>query len=384
MNLRKTKRKAVGILLSLCLMFGSVGMAYGATSVSSDVKGHWAESQISDWTSKGLIKGYEDGSFKPDNSITRGEFFALVNRSFGFTAIAPVSFSDLNVSDWEYTDVQEALSAGYIKGYEDQTIRTGNKISRQEMAMIVLRLLGLTEYADKADIFTDASTIPSWSKGAIGAVQLKGIIQGYEDNSFRPLNSTTRAEAVVMLDRALQNRDTNTISTIYDTAGTFGPVAGTTTINGNVMISVPGVILQNTVITGNLIFAKGINTGDATLKNVTVKGTTSVQGGGENSIHLINSTLATLIVEKADNSTVRIVAEGTTTVDQVNVKSAVTLEELNETGTGFTNVTLTADLPDGSKVTLKGTFGTLDIIGNNLNVELASGSIQQITVETQA
>lgn len=68
----------------------------------SDIKGHWAEKQINDWVNKDLAKGYPGGTFKPDNSITRAEFITLVNRAFGFTEKAQVSFSDVSSKDWFY------------------------------------------------------------------------------------------------------------------------------------------------------------------------------------------------------------------------------------------------------------------------------------------
>jgi hypothetical protein len=371
------RRKAVGLFLTLCLVFTAFSSAYAATSVS-DVKGHWAESQINDWTAKGLIAGYPDGSFKPDNSITRAEFIALVNRSFGFTAMDTVSFSDLNASDWEYADVQKAVKAGFITGYEDQTLRPNNQISRQEIASIVLRLLNLSPNEDGTSIFTDAATFPSWSKGAIGAVAAATIMKGYEDSSFRPTRSTTRAEAVITLIGALK-----AAAVVYDQAGTYGPTTGTTTVNGSVEVKVPGVVLQNMVINGNLILSAGIGTGDVTLKNVTVKGTTIVNGGGANSIHAVDSTLAKVVVNKVDQTPVRIVAEGTTSVDDVLVQSPVTLEESNLTGVGFTNVTLDAGLPAGSKVTLIGSFNELTILAKNISIEL-TGSVQKITVGANA
>jgi hypothetical protein len=376
---RRSGKKVFVWVMALCLIFSTVGVA-SAASVS-DINGHWAESQISAWVDKGLIAGYEDGSFKPNNSITRAEFIALTNRSFGFSDEATISFSDVASSNWAYSEIAKAVKAGYITGYEDGTIGANKPISRQEVGVVVDRLLGLTNVQSAASSFTDSDSIALWAKGSVDAAVAKGILLGYaEDNSFKPGKSTTRAEAVVILDRAIASK-----LTAYNKAGTYGPLVGVTTIKGDVVINVADVTLQNLIITGNLLFAKGIGSGDAFLKNITVKGQTTIQGGGVNSIHFENSTLATVVIDKnAADGAVRIVAEGTTTVAQVNVNSPATIQETNVTGAGFGNVKLTDQLPAGSKVTLKGTFDNLEVVGSKINVDIPEGSVQKVTAAITA
>jgi hypothetical protein len=373
---RKLLRVLVSKLLIACLVFSSLGVAFAATvATTTDIKGHWAETQISAWIEKGFIKGYEDNSFKPDNSITRAEFMALVNRSFGFTDEAQISFSDVASSYWAYLEIAKGVKAGYIKGYPDGTIGADKSISRQEVAVIVNRLLGLSA-ATGPSAFSDGSTIGLWAKDAVDAAVSAGILNGYAaDNTFKPANPITRAESVITLDRALAPK-----AAVYNTTGTFGPATGDEVINQDVVIRASGVTLQNMTIIGKLTFAAGIGSGDATLKNVTVKGETIVQGGGVNSIHFQDSTLAAVTVDKAPTSgSVRIVAEGTTTVNQVIVNSPVTLQESNLTGVGFGNVILSDKLPAGSIVTLKGTFDKVVSIGNGIHVILAEGSIKEMT-----
>ncbi|NEW09080.1 S-layer homology domain-containing protein [Paenibacillus sp. SYP-B3998] len=198
---RKFARKVLSIVLMICLMFASVGVAYGQT-LHSDIEGHWAENQLRSWISQGLIKGYTDGSLKPNNEITRGEFMVLVNRLFQFNKTTSIGFTDLIVSDWEYIEVQKAVEAGYIQGYEDQTIRSSKPLSRQEAAVVVAHLLNLPNDEWAANLFKDASAMALWSKGAVGAAASKNIVTGYADPIFKPEANITRAEAVVMLDNA--------------------------------------------------------------------------------------------------------------------------------------------------------------------------------------
>jgi len=94
------------------------GLAFGqAAVVLKDIGGHWAEDTIAKWVEQGLISGYTDGTFRPDNSITRAEFMALVNRAFGFNKKAAIGFFDVSATDWFYDEIAKAVKAGYISGY---------------------------------------------------------------------------------------------------------------------------------------------------------------------------------------------------------------------------------------------------------------------------
>ncbi|WP_141502517.1 YDG domain-containing protein [Paenibacillus luteus] len=198
-------KKLVTTLLITVLLFSTFNVAFGAAeSFKSDIEGTWAESQVSDWIDKGYVTGYEDGSFKPNNTITRAEFIALINRSYGFTETADVSFSDVESSSWIYTEVSKAIKAGYIKGYANGTFGANKPISRQEAAVIVDRLLSLTKTDNAAASFTDSSSIASWAKAAVDAAVANGILQGYASGAnFKPNQPLTRAEAVVVLYRSV-------------------------------------------------------------------------------------------------------------------------------------------------------------------------------------
>jgi len=106
-----------------------------------DVDGHWAQATISRWVEDGLVKGYDDGTFRPNEQITRAEFVALVNRLFGLTEQAEVTFADVASQNWFSQDVARAVAAGYISGYEDNTFRPNHPISRQEVAVILQRIM---------------------------------------------------------------------------------------------------------------------------------------------------------------------------------------------------------------------------------------------------
>lgn len=268
----KIKNKLFIQLLIILLLLTLMPMAVLAQD--SDIKGHWAENQLSGWVQSGLAKGYEDGQFKPDNNITRAEFVALVNRSFGFTEIIEFNFSDVKANDWFAGEIGKAIAAGYISGYQDGTMKPNNQITRQEVASIISRLLKLDAGSGfNINNFKDAKDMPQWSKAAIGAVSSKGYMGGYSDQTFKPTKPITRAEAIVSLDRVKGQQATAAEKTVfYAKPGTYGPATGRETINGNVTISVADVTLQNTTISGDLLLAEGVGNGDVKLKNVKVSG----------------------------------------------------------------------------------------------------------------
>ena len=369
----KVKLFNLAFMVALAVFLGA-GASFAAPS---DIQGHWAEKQISAWVDKGTASGYPDGSFKPDDSITRAEFITLVNRSFGFTGSAQITFMDVSTTDWFFEQVCRARAANYISGYEDDTLRPNNEISRQEVAVILSRLLKLNVKENMAAIstFKDADSISQWSKRLVNAVVAGGYMSGYPDQTYQPDRAITRAEAIVTLDRAMVG---TAKTTTFNKAEIFGPESGVSTIDGDVVVSSAGVTLQNTAINGSLLLAEGIGDGDVYLKNVTVKGTTTIKGGGAHSINLENCTLGTVIVNKEDG-TIRIVASGGTTVLEVRLESGAQLEEVNLTGDGFGNITVSG-LPANSVIRLSGNFNGVRVSSPNVTIELVSGSVERLDV----
>ncbi|WP_408892914.1 InlB B-repeat-containing protein [Paenibacillus taichungensis] len=382
MSKKKKLRGAVVSALSLSMALSSLSVV-SAQSVN-DVQGHWAEQQIQSWIENGSLKGYQDGSVKPNNSITRAEFITLVNRMFGFTDPSAADFKDLSPSNWAYNDVAKAVNAGYVKGYSDNTFHPGSNVSRQEAATMISNILGLnTSNTEEIKQFTDAGKIPTWSQGSVAAVIEKGIMKGYPDGTFQAQKQLTRAEAVVLIESAMSNREVAAETVTIDKAGIHGNMQETKIVNGDVIINVPGVTLENYEIKGNLLLAAGIGSGDVTIKNVKVHGTTNVEGGGENSIHFVDSVLVNILVNKKDG-TVRLVAEGTTKAQKVIVQSSAKLEESDLNGEGFTDVELAKELPANATVQLNGKFDDVDIFSASVSVKLLSGSIQDVTVDAAA
>lgn len=318
------EKKYIALVVLLCFLFSIVmPAAVLAQDTDSsnvpgplDIKGHWAENQITNWVERGLAKGYQDGNFIPNKTITRAEFITLINRAFGMNKSETVSSSDVQLTDWFYNEFCKAKAAGYISGYQDGTMKPNNSISRQEVAAIISKLLGMEE-CDKLEAvlksFSDKDSMPQWSKNAIASISTKGFMNGYPDKSFQPSKSITRAEAIATLDRVVGN--------LYTVDGVNGPEEGLNTISGNATINNSYATLQNTKITGNLILADGIGEGEVTLRNVEVIGDTYIKGGTD-SIYLYDCSLNGVIVNKA----VKLVSKGSTNIRRVRVNENVILD----------------------------------------------------------
>ncbi len=368
----KSKKKAfVSIALIFLLMFSMIGSALAQIV---DIEDHWAQEQINSWTAKGLIQGYPDGTFKPDQGINRAEFFTLVNRSLGLQKRASLTFTDVIGNEWFVEQIEKAVVEGYVEGYPDGTIKPYQSITRQEVAVIMSRLFSLEspEQVPAAERFTDYGQIPEWSKNAVKAVVGKGYVLGYPDGSFKPERPITRAETTVLLDRIL--------GTFYNAPGTYGPAEDKEVID-NATISSAGVTLRNITVNGDLHITAGVGEGSVNLNNVEVKGSLLVKGGGEDSVYLDDCTIGNVVVEKADGK-VRVVARGNTNVTIVKVKSSAQLETENITAgyDGFVTVYLTTD----DEVDLAGDFGTVFIESEGAKVQLLSGTIKKMVASAAA
>ncbi len=410
----KRIKNRIAFLLVFCMAFSNWSFAFA--NDFSDIANHWAKSEIESWIEKGFVKGYEDGTFKPNKNVSRAEFMAMVNNASGFTKQDAVSYSDVPANAWFYSEVAKAKAAGYISGYTDGTIKPNSPISRQEAASIIVRLLGLQPDSQEAVKFADYNKMPEWSKGPIGAVAAAQIMGGYTDSTFKGENAIKRAEAVVALGKAMaqipakateapkeepkdnkvvpssgsssssSGSGSSTSTNTYSQPGTYGPATGNQTIYGNVVINSKDVILRNVTITGNLTLHASIGDGDATLRGVTVQGNTYVNGGGANSIHFEDSILLTVIVNK-NNGTVRIVATGATSVTEVQLESSAIVAESGLTGgaTGFSAVSLAASMPANADVELQGTFETVNTRATNVRLTLSEGtSVESLILDALA
>lgn len=158
----------------------------------NDVKAsHWAAVSVEFLKEKGWINGYDDGNFKPDNNITRAEFIKLVLNVFGIEAGGENAFSDVSDDAWYAPYVAAAYSKGIING-NGGVFSPDNYLTRQDAAVIICRIYN--KYNETVLGFDDASEIADYAVSSVSHLVSLGVINGYNDNTFKPTNNITRAE----------------------------------------------------------------------------------------------------------------------------------------------------------------------------------------------
>lgn len=242
---------AIALAAGLCMT--------GASATFVDTEDHWAADAIDRWSEGyGLITGYEDGSFRPDNSITRGAFAGIMDRFLKFQDVSPEgTFTDTAGTYWEDA-ILKLHAAGVYLGNNGKA-NSGASITRQQAVTMIARAFGITasEYAILP--YSDVGQIASYAQEAVGEMTGRGFITDCPDGRFRPTDPITRAEMVNILN--------NMIRILIQTPETY-----TGTIPGDVMINAPGQVhLLDMHILGDLIIAPGV-TEAVQLENVLIAG----------------------------------------------------------------------------------------------------------------
>ncbi|MEW6572126.1 MAG: S-layer homology domain-containing protein [Bacillota bacterium] len=184
----------------------------------ADVAGHWAQADVELLASRHIIAGVGLNRFAPEKTVTRAEFAAMAVRLLGLeTGQAGSLFKDVPAGAWYAGVVGTAEEAGLVKGYTDGTFRPEAPVTRQEIAAVMVRVLESegkmptltgSEVQDILSRFRDRAQIGTWAQTAIAAAVKEGIITGRQADTFAPRRLATRAEAAAMLKRVLNRLET--------------------------------------------------------------------------------------------------------------------------------------------------------------------------------
>ncbi|CAM3774322.1 carbohydrate binding domain-containing protein [Marinicrinis lubricantis] len=304
----------------------------------SDVTNHWAKDEIDHWTKRGVISGLPDGTFKPDQQISRAEFIMLINRVFGFNEKADVQFSDVSEGKWYSAAIKSAAAAGYVQGYPDGTFKPDQAVTRQEAAYILATLFKLEPEGDLS-VFKDGAQTAGFAEQALASMAANGFISGYADGTVQPSKGMTRSKFVSVLDRMV---------------GGFNEAASLVT--SHAVISKSDVELKASHIQGNVYISAGVGEGNAVLNGIQVDGTVYVNAGGSNSIHMIDSTLNHIVVNKKGGK-VRVVLDGRTSAKTITVESTADLEIAEDVVVDALTI---EQMAENTSIQVKGQIGLLD------------------------
>lgn len=235
-NAKKTLR-VLSVATAATMMVGGAAFAVNA----DDIHGHWAEKTLQQFIDNGWIQG-DEGGIRPDSTITRAEMATVVDAVEEYTEEADVSgYKDVAKTDWFYKQVAKIVKANVMVGVGNNKWAPQGNVTREQAAVIMCKLndVSVDTKANTADIraqltklgYTDANTVSDWAAPYILAAVQNGYMSGYPDHTLRSGNDITRAEAIVMLDKAgvAEEYAYVTMNVPYDD---FYKAEGVTAVNG--------------------------------------------------------------------------------------------------------------------------------------------------------
>ena len=235
-NAKKTLR-VLSVATAATMMVGGAAFAVNA----DDIHGHWAEKTLQQFIDNGWIQG-DEGGIRPDSTITRAEMATVVGAVEEYTEEADVSgYKDVAKTDWFYKQVAKIVKANVMVGVGDNKWAPQGDVTREQAAVIMCKLndVSVDTKANAADIraqlsklgYTDANAVSDWAAPYILAAVQNCYMSGYPDHTLRSGNNITRAEAIVMLDKAGATEQFAyvTMNVPYDD---FYKAEGVTAVNG--------------------------------------------------------------------------------------------------------------------------------------------------------
>lgn len=217
--MKKISSFVLGTAMAISLFSTNSNEVHASTAASfKDMKGHWAELAVKQAAEKGYIKGYEDNTFRPKAQVTRAEFAAMLTRTIPKEVTGvKVNFTDVSDSFWGKDAIEKGLALGFINpsDYANSKFQPNQAMTRAELAKWMANGLNTmnSEYGKVVQTLANSQStlipIPEFYGGGvnkkdlpyIGLAMGTGLLNGYEDDTFRPNGTTTRAEVAAILMR---------------------------------------------------------------------------------------------------------------------------------------------------------------------------------------
>lgn len=168
----------------------------------TDVQKHWAQADVLNAANRGWMLGTAADTFAPDAALTRAEAATIIVRALGLESAAASSaaFKDVPATHWASQAIGIAQQHGLMQGISNDRFAPDQSMTREQMSVLLSRALKLTTGSGVAKTFTDVPA-DSWSAEAIAAMSSRGLVDGFEGGTFRPLASLTRAQMAALLSR---------------------------------------------------------------------------------------------------------------------------------------------------------------------------------------
>lgn len=234
MKIKKILAAAITAVVALTSVLPVSAIDYGKEyenkpSGTYDVKfkdvsrNNWAFEYIGEMQKRGIINGYPDGKYYPDNYVERCEFAKIMVGAAGLRTgdASGEYFADVKYNDWfyEYVETAKEYLTGY-KSFGQNYFRPNNYALREDIAVALVKLKGYdTKNTDQnilQTMFSDYDSISASAKPYVATAVDRGLVSGYDDGTFKGQDSITRAEAAAMLWRAYQYGNDNKTTEVSD------------------------------------------------------------------------------------------------------------------------------------------------------------------------
>ncbi len=365
--MRLAKRLLAGTVLTAVTL--QLALLSAPANAALDTQNHWANSHIDQLMQHNIIGGYPDGTFRPQNTITRAEFAAILSKALQLDTASTVDtgFSDVPISHWAAPAITSAKNAQLVSGFPTGDFRPNEPVNRAAVMAVLAKAIPGQPDANQTQStlnqFTDANSIPNWAKTAAAETILQQVFAN-EPSAANRVDANlpaTRAEVAAMMDKYLMRKSVafaapgatpNTTDTTYTANSTITPQSNTanTTLHGHV-----ATIPENTTFS-------------ATLK--TAVNSEMAQQGDTVSLTL------DMPIATADNTIA--IPSGTTIVGEIaEVKSAKRFENNAMVQLKFKEFVLAS----GERIPMKASIAT-DAKDNTIHGGSVAGSTGKVATKT--
>lgn len=207
-------KKIISAVTAICLL--TTASVYALSDIQEESELGKSVKALEEY---GVVNGYEDGTFRADNAVTRAEFCKMINTLFGFTDVGINNFDDVSYEDWYYKHILIANKYSYINGFEDGTFRGDDFVTREQASTIICRITPLLEVEDVAI----SDEISDWARESVQMVANHNLLKTDTDEKFRAKDNLTRGELAMLLSRFIPQPKNDTYEESYD--GTNAEIA---------------------------------------------------------------------------------------------------------------------------------------------------------------
>ena len=193
---RKIKKVFLCLLISLSLMTSLMIVpagAEGATAFRDVPSGKWYSDSVQYCYLMGYVGGYENHTFRPDNKLTRAEMAVIMSKMLGLSEKAPNRFSDVPGGKWFTDPVLQCVKAGIMSGYSEKRFGAQDTLTREQGAVILAKAFEVNPVSGRTS-FRDDKLISSWAIGSVKGMTQYGLLSGMGSNEFAPNATMTRAQ----------------------------------------------------------------------------------------------------------------------------------------------------------------------------------------------